>query len=158
SMAGGGANDNAWWDGTNFALISSGTETLFGSSTTVVSALKVASPNDFATHENGYSGAASDCLVELRQDKALKHQFDNVLSHGNVVQCGEIGNITADTTFTVVLGYGSDAASAVAAVNGSLAAGFTDREAAYRGIPPYGGGWNGYVNALRAAPASVASD
>ena len=37
SMAGGGANDNAWWDGTNFALMSSGTETLFGSSTTVVS-------------------------------------------------------------------------------------------------------------------------
>jgi Glucodextranase, domain N len=47
SMAGGGANDSAWWDGTNAALMSSGTETLFGSSTTVVSALKVASPNDF---------------------------------------------------------------------------------------------------------------
>jgi glucoamylase len=32
SMAGGGANNNAWWDGTNSALISSGTATLFGSS------------------------------------------------------------------------------------------------------------------------------
>jgi glucoamylase len=52
-MAGGGANDNAWWDGANLALMSSGTETLFGSSTTVVSALKLASPNDFAAHENG---------------------------------------------------------------------------------------------------------
>jgi glucoamylase len=157
SMAGGGANNNAWWDGTNFALMSSGTETLFGSSTTVVSALKVASPNDFVAHENGYSGVASDCLVELRQDKALKNQFDNA-SNGNVVQCGEVGSISADTTFTVALGYGSDAASAVAAANGSLAAGFTDREAAYRGILPYSGGWNGYVNALRAAPASVVSD
>src|SRR5215475_13938682 len=28
SMAGGGANDNAWWNGTHFALMSSGTETL----------------------------------------------------------------------------------------------------------------------------------
>jgi glucoamylase len=158
SMAGGGANDNAWWDGTNFALMSSGTETLFGSSTTVVSALKVASPNDFVGHENGYSGAASDCLVELRQDKALNNQFDNIASTGNVVQCGEVGNVGADTTFTVALGYGSDAASALAAADGSLAAGFTDREAAYRGISPYGEGWNSYVNALRAAPASVSSD
>jgi glucoamylase len=158
SMAGGGANDNAWWDGASLALMSSGTETLFGASTTVVSALKVASPNDFAAHENGYSGAASDCLVELRQDKALKNQFDNIASNGNVVQCGEVGNVTAETTFIVALGYGSDAASAVAAANGSLAAGFTDREAAYRGILRYGGGWNGYVNALRAAPASVVSD
>jgi hypothetical protein len=43
SMAGGGANDDAWWDGTNLALMSSGTETLFGSSTTVVLALKAGS-------------------------------------------------------------------------------------------------------------------
>ena len=128
SMAGGGANDNAWWDGTNLALMSSGTETLFGSPTTVVSALKVASPNGFVAHENGYAGAASDCLVELREDKVLNNQFDNIASNGNVVQCGEVGNVSADTTFTVALGYGSDAASAVAAADGSLAAGFTDRE------------------------------
>ena len=98
SMAGGGANDNAWWDGTNLALMSSGTETLFGSSTTVVSALKVTSPNDFVAHENGYAVAASDCLVELREDKVLRNQFDNVASNGNVVQCGEVGNVGADTT------------------------------------------------------------
>jgi glucoamylase len=158
SMAGGGATNNGWWDGTNLALMSSGTEILFGSSTTVVSALKVASPNDFVAHENGYSGVPSDCLVELRQDKALENQFDNLASNGNVVQCGEVGNLTGDTTFVVALGYGSDAATAVAAANGSLAAGFTDREAAYRGISPYSGGWNGYVNGLRAAPASVTSD
>jgi glucoamylase len=158
SMAGGGANDNAWWDGTNSALMSSGTETLFGSSTTVVSVLKVASPNDFVAHENGYAGAASDCYVNLREEKVLNNQFDKIASNGNVVQCGEVGKVSADTTFTVALGYGSDAASAVAAAEGSLAAGFTDREAAYRGISPHRGGWNGYVNGLRAAPASVSSD
>jgi glucoamylase len=157
-MAGGGANNNAWWDETNAALIASGTENLFGSQTTVVSALKVASPNGFVAYDNGYAGAASDCLVNLRARKALSNQFDNVASNGNVVQCGEVANIGADTTFTVALGYGSDAASAVAAANGSLAAGFSDHEEAYRGISPYSGGWNGYVNSLRSAPASVSSD
>jgi glucoamylase len=151
SMAGGGANDNAWWDKANSALMSSGTETLFGSLTTVVSALKV-SPNGFAAHDNGYVGTASDCYVDLRDHKVLDNQFDNIAANGNVVQCGEVANVGVDTTFTVALGYGSDAASAVAAASGSLAAGFTDREAAYRN------GWNGYVDGLRVIPASVSTD
>jgi len=66
----------------------------------------VASPNGFVAHENGYAGAASDCLVNLRARKTLSNQFDNVASNGNVVQCGEVGNIGADTTFTVALDYG----------------------------------------------------
>src|ERR687883_1619482 len=53
SMAGGGANDSAWWDGANGALMASGTETLFGSSLTVDSALKVSS--GFTAHDNGFS-------------------------------------------------------------------------------------------------------
>src|SRR5215470_19912462 len=76
SMAGGGANDNAWWDGTHAALMASGTENLFGSPTTVVSALKVAAPNDFIEHDNGYAGRASDCLVDLKNHLALNNQFD----------------------------------------------------------------------------------
>ena len=152
SMAGGGANDNASWDATNSALLSSGTETLFNSPMPVFSALKVARPNGFIAHDNGYAGQASDCLVDLTANDVLNHQFDKVAANGNVVQCGQIGSIGPDTTFTVALGYGSDAASAIDAANGSLTAGFTDREAAYRG------GWNGYVNGLRAAPASVSSD
>ena len=126
SMAGGGANDNAWWDGANRALMASGTEILFGSSTTVVSALKVESPNSFMAHSNGYAGQASDCYVDLRAHRLLAHQFDDVASNGNIVQCGEVGNLGADTTFTVALGYGVDAASAVAAADGFLTAGFTD--------------------------------
>ncbi len=158
SMAGSGGNDNAWWDGTNSALISSGAEILFGSSTTVVSALKVSSPNDFVAHDNGYTGKASDCYVDLSADRVLDNKFDNIAGTSNVVQCGQVGSVGNDTTFTVALGYGSDAASAVAAANGSLTAGFDDREAAYRGISPYSGGWNAYVNGIRAAPASVSSD
>ena len=158
SVAGGGGNDNAWWDATNSALMASGTETLFGSSMTVVSALKVASPNGFVAHDNGYAGTASDCYVDLSGDKVLNNQFDSIAGNGNVVQCGQVGGVGASTTFTVALSYGSNAASALAAANGSLAAGFADREAAYRGTAPYSGGWNGYVNGLRAAPASVSSD
>jgi glucoamylase len=152
SMAGGGANDNAWWDAANSALLSRGSETLFGSPTTVVSALKVASPNVFVEHDNGYAGRASDCFADLHTSKVLKNQFDNIASNGNVVQCGQVGNVGTDTTFTVALGYGSDAASAIDAANASLAAGFSDREDAYRK------GWESYVNGLHAAPASVASD
>src|SRR3984885_6118189 len=131
SMAGGGANNKAWWDGTNSALMASGTRSLFGSPTTVVSALKVGNPNVFVANDNGYSAMASDCNVELHKNRTLISRFDNA-SDGNVVQCGEIGGIGGDTTFTVALGYGGDAATALAAAEGSLAAGFPDREATYR--------------------------
>jgi glucoamylase len=152
SVAGAGANNNAWWDGTNSALMATGNQTGLGSLITVVSALVVASPNGFVAHDNGYVGTPSDCNIDVAAHKALQSQFDTVAGSGNVVQCGEIGNLGADTTFTVALGYGSNAASAVSAANGSLTAGFSDREAAYRG------GWNRYINGLRAVPASVASD
>ena len=68
SMAGGGANNTAWWDGTNSALMASGTRSLFGSPTTVVSALKVGSPNGFVANDNGYAAMASDCNVELHKN------------------------------------------------------------------------------------------
>ncbi len=151
SIAGGGATNSAWWDGTNSALMASATQTLFGAPTTNVSALKVGSPNGFVANDNGFATMASDCNVELHKDMALTTQFDSAIN-GNVVQCGEIGNLGADTTFTVALGYGGDAASALAAANGSLAAGFPDREAAYRQ------GWSDYVGTLRPAPASVSAD
>ena len=151
SMAGGGANNKAWWDGTNSALMASGTRSLFGSPTTVVAALKVGSPNVFVANDNGYAAMASDCNVELHTNRTLISRFDNA-SDGNVVQCGEIGGVGADTTFTVALGYGGDAATALAAAEGSLVAGFPDGETAYRK------GWSDYVDGLRPAPSSVSSD
>src|SRR5438067_521886 len=149
SIAGGGGNDNAWWDGTNGALMASDTETLFGSPLTVDSALKVSS--GFTAHDDGFSGRASDCYVDLSADKALNNQFDNVSGTGNVVQCGQI-SVGSDTTFTVALGYGSSASSAVAPANASLSSGFSAVESSYRS------GWNSYVNGLKPAPASVSSD
>jgi len=151
SMAGSGGNNDAWWDGENLALMSSGILPSFGPATKIISALKVAAPNDFIAYDNGYSGAGSDCYQDLLQHKGLSKHFDRA-DGGNVVQCGEIGRVGADTTFTIALGYGNDAASALAAASESLTAGFADREDAYRG------GWNGYINGLRPAPGSVSSD
>ncbi|MEC3979313.1 glycoside hydrolase family 15 protein [Amycolatopsis sp. H20-H5] len=149
SMAGGGGNDNAWWDAGSGALMASGTENLFGASTTVTSALRVSS--GFVAHDNGYSGAGSDCLTDLRADKVLTNQFDAVSGTGNVVQCGQIA-VGADTTFTVALAYGGTAAAANSAAGASLSAGFPSVAGAYRT------GWNGYLAGLKPAPVSVASD
>jgi glucoamylase len=149
SIAGGGANDNAWWDGAHGALLSSDTQTLFGSAMTVASALKVSS--GFLAHDNGYASAASDCLVDVTAHKALSNQFDAVARPGNVVQCGQIA-VGSDTTFVVALGYGGDVPSATAAADGSLASGFPALEANYRS------GWNSYLNSLKPAPASVSGD
>jgi glucoamylase len=151
SIAGGGANNAAWWDITNSALMASGTRSLFGSPMTVVSALKVGSPNVFVGSDNGYAAMASDCNVELHRTMTLVTRFDEA-SNGNVVQCGQIGTVGADTTFTVALGYGGDTATALAAAEGSLGAGFSDREAAYQK------GWSDYVDSLRSAPSSVSTD
>jgi len=92
SMAGGGADNKAWWDRTNLALMASGTRSLFGSPTTVISALKVGSPSGFVANDNGYTAMASDCNVELHKNKTLVTRFDTA-SDGNVVQCGEIDGI-----------------------------------------------------------------
>ncbi len=149
SMAGGGGHDTASYDAADGALRASDTQTLFGSSTTVASALTVS--GGFTAHDNGYVGAASDCNVDLRTDRRLDNQYDAVSAPGNVVQCGRIA-VGADSTFTVALGYGDSASAASSAANGSLSAGFTALEANYRA------GWNSYVDSLRPAPASVSGD
>ncbi len=155
SMAGGGARDRAWWDADHAALMSSGTESLFGATMTIVSALKVAGPSGFVAHSSGYVGAASDCSIDLRARLGLGRQLDSTADDGNVVQCGQVGGIgRGTTTFTLALGYGHDASSALASANGSLATGFAAVEANYRS------GWHDYVNRppIKAAPASVSGD
>jgi glucoamylase len=154
SMVRGGDDDNALWDGADGALLSSGTETLYERPpTTVFSALE--SSTGFIAHDDGYVGAPSDCYQDLNAHQVLSNQFDGVSAPGNVVQCGQVRIGSSDVTFTLALGYGGNAAAAVSAAGGSLAAGFADRAKAYRGVPPYTGGWNGYVNSLKAAPSSV---
>ncbi|MFI5606545.1 glycoside hydrolase family 15 protein [Amycolatopsis sp. NPDC051903] len=147
SMAGGAANDTASWDGTG--LVASGTENLFGKATTVVSSLRAST--GFSAHDNGYSGAGSDCLTDLRADHRLDSGFDTISGAGNVVQCGQIP-VAGDTTFTVALGYGATAAAATGAATGSLGSGFSALESSYRT------GWNSYAGSLKPVPASVSGD
>ncbi|WP_084470381.1 glycoside hydrolase family 15 protein [Amycolatopsis benzoatilytica] len=146
SMAGGAANDTAAWDGTG--LTASDTEDLFGARQTVASALRAST--GFVAHDNGYSGAASDCLADLRAHKTLANQFDST-AKGNVVQCGQVP-VGQDSTFTVALGYGDSAQAASAAADGSLGAGFDQLEQAYRQ------GWEGYLGGLKPAPGTVSGD
>jgi glucoamylase len=149
STAGDGGANDAYWDATGQALISTNVQTLFGSPISVASALKSSAP--FVAHTNGYAGAGSDCLVELRAHKLLEYQLDGLASPGNAVQCGEIG-VGTDTTFTLALGFGPDPSSAQAEANASLAVGFASLETAYRS------GWHAYFAGLRPPPASVAMD
>ncbi|HEY1574214.1 MAG TPA: glycoside hydrolase family 15 protein [Pseudonocardiaceae bacterium] len=149
SLAGGGGNDNAWWDGTNGSLDASDTETLFGSPLTVDSALKVSS--GFTAHDDGYAGTAGDCNVDLSSDKVLTNQYDTLSGVGNAVQCGQIA-VGADTTFTVALGYGGTSAAALAAANSSLTTGFTAVQTSFQS------GWHTYVGGLKPAPASVSGN
>ncbi|MHB1473751.1 MAG: glycoside hydrolase family 15 protein [Dermatophilaceae bacterium] len=151
SLAGGSDNDNVWWDGANGALMASDSQSLFGSTLSVATALKVSS--GWAAHDNGYVGKASDGYVDLKANKILTNQFDNVTTPGNTVQVGQVAGIAADTTFTLALGFGSDATTALSAANGSLTAGFASVDTSFRG------GWNTYVNGLTMpTPASVSGD
>jgi glucoamylase len=149
SIAGGGANNNAYWDGTAGALVASNTQTLFGSPLTVDSALRVS--GGFTAHDNGYAGTASDCNVDVTAHKTLTNQYDSLTSPGNAVQCGQVP-VGTDTTFTVALGYGGSASDAENAAGGSLSTGFASLESGYRS------GWNSYVNSLKAAPSSVSGN
>ncbi|MBV8720365.1 MAG: ricin-type beta-trefoil lectin domain protein [Chloroflexi bacterium] len=151
STAGDGGMNDAFWDPSGQALISTNTQALFNQASPipVASALKSSSP--FIAHTNGYAGAASDCLVDLRAHQLLSYQLDGVAAPGNVVQCAEVG-VDQDTTFTLALGYGADPVTALAAADNSLAAGFTPLERAYQS------GWHAYLDGLKPPPLSVASD
>jgi glucoamylase len=146
SLAGGGAHDNAWWDGTNGALDASDTQTLFGSPLTVDSALLVST--GFVAHDNGYAGTSSDCDVDVTAHRTLTDQYDSLSGAGNAVQCGQV-SVGADTTFTVALGYGGTTPDAVTAATNSLGTGFAGVQAAYQS------GWHSYLAGLHAGPSSV---
>ena len=155
SMAGGGANNNAWWDGTNSALIASATGNLFGTPMMIVSALKVASPNGFIAHDNGYSRRTERLSYRLEHPQD-PHTTSSTTLRAMAMSCNAArsASLGADTTFTVALGYGSDA-SLGGRRRQRISYGRLQRS---RGRLSWPSGWDGYVNGLRAAPASVSGD
>ncbi|MEV0403167.1 glycoside hydrolase family 15 protein [Actinoallomurus sp. NPDC050550] len=146
SLAGSGGNDTGAWDAADGALVASDGQAVFGS--TVSSALK--SSAAFTTHTSGYSGTASDGLVDLRANKRLTGQYDTASSAGNIVQAGQVP-VGTDTTFTLALGFGADRTAAASAATASLSAGFTAAESSY------GSGWHDYLSG-KTVPASVSGD
>jgi glucoamylase len=146
SLSGGGSGDTGGWDATDGALVASDPGT--GAPAPAASALT--SSVAFAAHTTGYSGIASDGLVDLRANHRLTNTYDTAATAGNVVQTAQVP-VGTDTTFTLALGFGADRAGAAATAVASRARGFASAETAYRS------GWNGYVNALP-TPNSVATD
>ena len=152
SMAGGGANNSAWWDGDELGAHGQ----------------RDANPLRLADDDRlGAEGWKSERLRRERQRLCGRwratatsnctrtwRSSTNSTAPATAMSssAARSARVGADTTFTVALGYGGDAASALAAAQGSLAAGFADREAAYRK------GWSDYVDGLRPAPASVSTD
>jgi glucoamylase len=105
----------------------------------------------FAQTSNGYSGAASDGLVDLRANKHLTMLFDSASTPGNVVQIGQV-SVGNDTTFTLALGFGASRAEAAANANASLAAGFPAVSSTNAN------GWHAYFSAIKPAPNSITSN
>ena len=50
----------------------------------------------FVANDKGYAARASDCNVELHKNMALRHPL-RPPNNGNLLQCGEIGGVGADT-------------------------------------------------------------
>ena len=138
SLAGSGGGDTGGTAGT----------TLTATDGSVSSAL-VASPA-FTQTTSGYSASDSDGLVQLNKARRLTATYDVASAPGNVVQVGRVPAGT-DTTFTLALSFGPDAATARANASASIAAGFPDRETAYTA------GWHSWLSTLAAPPASVAT-
>lgn len=151
SLAGGGMGDTGAWDAANGALVASDTETLFGAPLPAATALK--SSSGFVQHSTGYSGSASDGYADLAANRRLTSQFDTASTGGNIVQTAQLPVSSADTTFTMALGFGPDRASAAATANASLAGGFANAETSYRT------GWHGYLAGLtKPVPGAVSGD
>jgi glucoamylase len=94
---------------------------------------------------------ASDCNVELHKNVGLISRFETPATAmlSSAAKSPAVARIRRLPSRSAMA---CDAATALAAAEGSLAAGFPDREAAYRKD------WSDCVDGLRTAPSSVSSD
>ncbi|HYC02774.1 MAG TPA: glycoside hydrolase family 15 protein [Azospirillaceae bacterium] len=115
---------------------------------TVATALMASTP--FKAVSNGYAGSESDGAALLAKAGGLTPAHA-AAKGGNLVQTAEI-SIDKDTRFTLALGFGPDAAAAVATAETALKRGWDKASKAYAE------GWHDYLDGLAPAPKSVASD
>ena len=104
----------------------------------------------FAQTSCGYLGT-SDGWTDLRSDYALDGHYSSA-PNGNVVQTARLKvDGLGQQHATLAVGFGSTAAAATAAAQGSLAAGFPAVSSAYAA------GWHSYLDSLKPAPACLAT-
>ncbi len=140
-----GAN-NATIDPATTALVSSDTRAPHGPfAARVTGALAASKP--FLAESSGFAGTASDGLRQLSTYHRLVRDYRSA-ADGNVVQTAEV-DATAGQPFTLALGFGRDARSAIRAASVSAAAPFGQILAAYLR------GWRHYDRSLHRPPARL---
>ena len=140
-----GAND-ATIDPATTALVASDTKAPSGPFAADVTGALLAS-RPFLAESSGYAGTPSDGLQQLDAQHRLTAQYQSA-ADGNVVQTAEV-NTAPGQPFTLALGFGPGAQSAIGAARASSAAPFG------RTLAGYVAGWRGYDRGLRQPPASL---
>ena len=146
--ANGGADD-ATVDPATTALVSSDTDTVTNAvnrdyGVPLHGALRANRP--FLSASSGYAGTASDGLAQLDAARALSGPTD--APDGNVVQTAEI-DLRGSSSFTLALGYGSTAATAIGVAGAAARTPFPQTYSKYTA------GWAAYDAGLAPPPAAL---
>jgi glucoamylase len=142
-----GANDAAI-DPATTALVSSDTKAPSGPFAAQVTGAVLAS-RPFLAATSGFAGTPSDGLAQLDAHRKLVSQY-RTASDGNVTQTAEV-NTTPGQPFTLALGFGADAATAIRVARASASGPFGSI------LGSYLSGWRAYDRTLRRPPASASS-
>ena len=145
--ANGGAND-AFTDPATTALVATDTHRATGPgpfAATVYGALAAGRP--FRAESNGFAGTLSDGLAQLDADHRLVHEYASA-TDGNVAQTALV-NAKPGTPFTVALGFGRSARTAIRTARRSAG----ERLGAM--LTRYARGWRGYDRGLRQPPRRI---
>jgi glucoamylase len=148
STANGGADD-ATVDPATTALVSTDAGTVSNAANrtyAVPTSMALRADRPFPVASSGYAGTASDGLTQLDADHTLATTYRDA-PHGNVVQTARLD--LRGGAATLALGFGRDAAAAVAVAGTSARLPFQltrDR---------FAGGWRAYDARLRRPPAGL---
>ena len=150
---GGGADnggaDDATVDPTTTALVSSDTNTVTNAANrdyAVPTAMALRADRPFPVASSGYAGTASDGLAQLDATHTLATTYRDA-PHGNVVQTARVDLRGGNAT--LALGFGRDAASAVAT------AGAATRVPFQATLDRFADGWRAYDATLHHPPAGL---
>src|SRR6266581_3395727 len=146
--ANGGADD-ATVDPVTTALVSTDTNTVSNAANrtyAVPTSMALRADRPFVAASSGYAGTASDGLTQLDADHTLATTYRDA-PHGNVVQTARID--LRGGAATLALGFGRDAATAIATAGAATRAPFGMT------LDRFADGWRAYDATLRRPPAGL---